>query len=369
VWANDASALADAMNQVRTRQVKLTLEAPDPKGETALHAAVRNGWAEGVKSLIQGKAMVATQNNRRSSPMHAGMHDPRLLKILLAAKADANLQDADDDHDPRFSSTTFEIDPLIHRSPLHYVAEQCNVWSARLLLASAANPNLRDSKKETPLHLCLAALRNDELGLEEGSGVRIDGLQKKPEWNKRIGSVIGPSSGDSGRWPVVVDLEDGEMADGVLLKEDNLECLGVEMVDLLLEAKADVNLSSHVSGENRTILHEVARVGDATLVEKVLKARADVNRQDTKLGMSALHLAARSKHTDTIRLLVEARADLKQLSSAGKTAEELAKANKASPAILTMLSEADYVSETTETAVPQTLESLTAEQRAALFMD
>mmetsp|Transcript_36067 Transcript_36067/g.57671 ORF Transcript_36067/g.57671 Transcript_36067/m.57671 type:complete len:535 (-) Transcript_36067:57-1661(-) len=377
LWAKDASALADAMKQVKERRVKLTLESPDPKGETALHTAVKQGWSEAVKTLIQAKAAVNTQNNKQQSPLHAAMCDPRLLRILLAAKADVNIQDADTDHDPRFSSQTFQEDPYVHRAALHHVAELCNVWSARLLLENAADPNIKDSKHETPLHLCFAALRNEEMTIEAGSGVRIDGLQKRPEWNKRVGCVLLPAEPSSGRWPVLVDLEEGEMAEGVLLKEDNLQHLGVEMIDLLLEAKADVNASSHVGGESHTLLHDVAKTGDIVLMQKFLAARADINRQDAKMGMSALHLAARSKHHDACRLLVESRADIKQVTSNGKSAAELAKTNRASAATVALLSESDeskasgidgYVSPTSAT-VPQTLENLTAEQRAMLFLD
>lgn len=375
VLAKDLTALTSALDQIRQRNVNLTIETADPKGETALHAAVRHGWNDGVKSLLQVKARVATQNQKQQTPLHSAVSDPRLMKVLLEAKASVivDVKDADQDHDPRFSSITREENPYEHRTALHYAAQQGNVWAARLLLGSGADVNSKDSKQETPLHLCMAALKDDDEILEPGSGVRIDGLQKRPEWNSRIGSVLGEGAKDSTgstRWPVVIDLAEGEMSEGVLLKQDNLQRLGTEMIDLLLEAKADVNLTNYTWGEGRTMLHEVARGGDASLVQKVIAARVDINRKDSKQGLSALHLAARSKQVDVIRVLVEARADLKQVTSAGKTAAELAKTNRASAEIVSMLTEGSgYVAEAAPVTTPQTIESLTAEQRALLFID
>merc|ERR1719331_2771904 len=110
------------------------------------------------------------------------------------------------------------------------------------------------------------------------------------------------------------------------------------MVDLLLQARADVNLGNQVMGEMRTALHEAARVGDSVLLQKVISARAEVDRKDaSKMGLTALHLAARSKHHEAIRLLVEARADPLLATAVGKTARDLAQTNGASPATMALL--------------------------------
>lgn len=373
VQAKSSSALGDAVKQIKDGRVDMNLEAVNPQGDTALHTAVIIGWREGVEFLIQAGAMVATQNNQRQSPLHAAVQrgDHRTVSLLIAAKADVNAQDRDEEHDPRFSSTTFQQDPWAHRTPLHHAAELGSVLTARSLLQAGADPNLGDSKMETPLHLCVSVLREGDTKLERGTGVRISGLQKKPEWNGRLGAVFGvQASGESGgRWPVLLENE----AEGVLLKEDNLQTLEGEMVDLLLEAKADVNSGSQVMGETRTLLHEAARVGDNVLLQKVIAAKADLDRQDVKMGLSALHLAARSRQHDAVRILVEARADLSQASGSGKTAAEFAETNGASAATVALLrgSESPSIDAKAEkeSEPAQTLETLTPEQRALLFLD
>jgi len=380
VQTKNSSALAGAIKQILTGSVSLTLEDPNPLGDTALHHAVLVGWQEGVEHLLLAGATAVTQNNARQSPLHAAVisGDHRMVGVLVNAKADVNVQDRDEDHDPRFSSNTFKTDPWKHRSPLHYAAELGNLLVAKSLLEAAADPNHQDSKMETPFHLCLSSLKSDDVSFQHGCGVRIHSLLKRPEWNDCLGSVFGPAPESGGgyptgggaaqRWPVL--LETG--TEGVLLKEDNLQLLSGEMVDLLLHARADVNLGNQVIGETRTALHEAARLGDAALLQKVVAARADVDRKDAKLGFTALHLAARSKHHDAIAILVEARADLLQTTSGGKSAAELAETNGAAPATLALLrgSEAPpTVYAVPEAAAPQTLEGLTAEQRAMLFID
>lgn len=385
VQAKSASALTDAMRDARSGACQLTVDTPNAKGDTPLHAAVEIGWREGIERLIAARADVATQNDNRQSPLHLAVisGDHRLARSLISAKADANVQDRDKDADPRFSSTTFDQDSMVHRSPLHYAAEFGNVLTAKCLLEAAADPNIQDSKQQTPLHLCIANLRGDEVKIDRGYGVRIHGLQKRPEWNDCVASVFGPlsmsteekgypsSASGTGRWPVLMD---GEASEGVLLKEDNLKLLGNEMLDLLLESGADVNLGNQVMGETRTLLHEAARAGDVALIKRVIAARADIDQKDSKLGLTALHLAARSRgpsRDEIVRVLTSAGADIRAVSSSGKTAEELAKTNGASLETLAILrGEApskDAVEQKSEQ--PQTLETLTPEQRALLFLD
>merc|ERR1712139_327041 len=105
------------------------------------------------------------------------------------------------------------------------------------------------------------------MGIDVGMGVRISGLQSRPEWNGRLATVIGAErSSEDGtpRFPVLIDGDNVEVAqcrDGVLLKASCLTLLPREMLDLLLEAKADVNDSNQITG-NDTVLHEAARTGD-----------------------------------------------------------------------------------------------------------
>mmetsp|Transcript_110789 Transcript_110789/g.213392 ORF Transcript_110789/g.213392 Transcript_110789/m.213392 type:complete len:511 (-) Transcript_110789:395-1927(-) len=352
----------------------LTLDTPNPEGDSALHLAISRSWQQGVVELLAVNADPRLPNYARRSPLHTavlrGQH--QIVALLIGTKVDVNLQDRDMDHDPRFSSSTFKEKPECHRTPLHYAAELGNVIAARFLIKAKADVNRRDGKDLTPLHLCLE-LRKPEVTIERGMGVRISGLQKKPELNGRLGAVIGqarPSADRTSpeRFPVLIE-GDGA-GDGTLLKADNINLLKEEILDLLLEARADVNLGNQIVGEQRTVLHEAARSGDAALTEKVLSTGAAIGQQD-KMGFSALHIAARGKHIEVVRLLVKAKADKTQVNAQGNTALQLAQKNGAGGEVLTLLAQDDSKDVEVQPAAgkPTTLSSLTAEQRAMLFID
>jgi len=372
-------ALAQAIKQVQSGAVDLTLETMTSSGESALHLAVALGWREGVQMLLAARADPCTQNSVRREPLHTAVlqGNHRIVQLLLDARANPSARDSDPEHDPRFTSKSVEETPDEHRTPLHYAAELGNVIAARLLLQKGCVVDAPESRRLTALHLCLALRADTEL--EVGCGVKVTGLQKKPEWNGRLGSVVGPkSASDAGteeRWPVLLEGEDSP--DGVLLKADNLTRLPEESLDLLLEARADVNLGNTQWGEGRTVLHEAAHLGDLELARKVLAAGAEVDRQDKKLGFSALHLASRAKKDELVRLLVNARADIHQPSAGGKTAAELGEINGLSEAALALLQGKEVGEEpkpaakepTAGASGAQTLDSLTAEQKALLFID
>lgn len=300
-----------------------------------------------------------------------------MVNVLLEARADPNDRDMDRERDPRFSTKGQTEDySLDHRAPLHYAAERGNVLAADLLLKARADPNAQDGQKCTPLHLCLN-LRSADADVEPGAGVRVLGLKSKPEWNGHMASVVGePADGGEGgtqRWPVLLD----DAMEPALLKEDNLMLLSQEILQTLLDSGTDVNLGNQVVGESRGVLHEAAMQGDQPLITAVLAAGAEVNKQESKQGMTALHLAARGKHTGAIRLLLEVRADTALKTSSGSTAVDLAERNRAPAEAIALLRgegtaapvpAAPLAAEEADDR-PQTLESLTPEQRAMLFMD
>jgi ankyrin repeat protein len=188
-----------------------------------------------------------------------------------------------------------------------------------------------------------------------------------------MGAVVGPavSSKTGERWPVYIDGEPAD-AEPVLLKQDNLEVVPYEALDVLLKAGVDVNQGSQTHYSGRGLLHCAAADGDVELARRVLATkRASIEARD-KSGFTPLHLAARGRRGEVVRCLVEAKANTSIETSNGKTALELARTNGGDASILKLLgdSTASYpaASEAKE-VVPQRLEDLSAEQRAALFID
>ncbi|CAK9102541.1 Ankyrin repeat [Durusdinium trenchii] len=357
----------EAIAQIKNGVVELDLDATNSNGESALHHAC--AWPEGLQALLDARCAVNVENHARRSPLHLATltGDLRTVRLLLAAQADVHVKDVDLDRDPRYNVSSQEETPDQHRTALHYAALQSNFILAKLLVEARAAINVGDGKQMTPLHLCVQAL--EEHDLEVASGVRVEGLQSRPEWNGCYGSIIGPSATGSEyrveRWPVLIDGKE----EGVMLKGENLSTVHLDTIDLLLKARADVNLGNLHWGEGRTLLHEVAHRGNLSLTQKVLAAKADLQRQD-KQGFSALHLAARQRRSEVLRLLVESKADLTLQSEAGKTAVDLGSINGLSEQLLALLRGEEEPSPSLEAPKkPQTLEGLSAEQRAMLFID
>eukprot|EP00438_Fugacium_kawagutii_P005367 Skav215042 [mRNA] locus=scaffold2053:10359:10730:+ [translate_table: standard] len=69
-------------------------------------------------------------------------------------------------------------------------------------------------------------------------------------------------------------------------------------------------------------LHVAAYQGDIDVLQKALRARVDVNATDENLrtGRTALMKAAQNGRTNSIRLLLEARADVHAAANDGETA-------------------------------------------------
>lgn len=85
-----------------------------------------------------------------------------------------------------------------------------------------------------------------------------------------------------------------------------------ELLKLLLDNGADANTSLTRSGD--TALMMAARTGKVDAVGVLLDAGADVNAQETWGGTSPLMWALQEGHTETVRLLLERGADIAQRS-------------------------------------------------------
>jgi Ankyrin repeats (3 copies)/Zinc finger, ZZ type/Ankyrin repeat len=90
----------------------------------------------------------------------------------------------------------------------------------------------------------------------------------------------------------------------------------VEVVKMLLDAKADVLMQTNVGG---TALHHASVNGHAEVVKMLLDAKADVSMQD-KEGWTALHVAAGNGHVEVVKMLLDAKADVSMQNQEGWTA-------------------------------------------------
>mmetsp|Transcript_126823 Transcript_126823/g.283485 ORF Transcript_126823/g.283485 Transcript_126823/m.283485 type:complete len:383 (+) Transcript_126823:67-1215(+) len=100
-----------------------------------------------------------------------------------------------------------------------------------------------------------------------------------------------------------------------------------DVVDVVLANGAEVNTGNISIGLSSSPLNEATHAGNIDLMEKLIEARSDLNRQGRQ-EMTPLHLAARGRHLKAARLLLEAGADV-NIKAKGKTAAQLAATNGA----------------------------------------
>ena len=95
----------------------------------------------------------------------------------------------------------------------------------------------------------------------------------------------------------------------------------LEVVEKLLEAKADVNAA--VRWDGRTALQAAAEGGHLEVVEKLLEAKADVNAATRWDGRTALQAAAERGHLEVAEKLLEAMANINAAAASwgGRTAQ------------------------------------------------
>jgi hypothetical protein len=96
-----------------------------------------------------------------------------------------------------------------------------------------------------------------------------------------------------------------------------------EIVRLLLEAKADVNVRDN---DGRTALYIAASNGHEAVVKLLLEAKADANVGD-RYGVTPLYIAASNGHEAIVKLLLEAKADANVRDRYGGTALYCAASN------------------------------------------
>lgn len=318
IWAAD-TRLADAAQQGDAEAVrallkqKVDVNASQGDGSTALHWAAHNDDVEMAKALLAAGASVkATTRIGAATPLFMACRNgsAAMIEVLIKGGSDPN---STDEH-----GTT----------PLMMAASAGNADAVKTLIEHGADVNAREGVHgQTALMFAAALGRASAIQVLLASGADA-GITSKPVKLAKI-----PSSFEGFQKPASEAAPKGPQARG-----------GAKSNDASAQDKAAVDALANALGFKSAEYRAGAEQGGGELKDSVQKLIAKVDELEKKLpggaaakteddpmrpprdrgagemgGMTALLFAARDGHTQAARALVEAGADVNQISPADKT--------------------------------------------------
>src|SRR4051812_23587590 len=269
----------------------------NPDGETPLMAVARSGNVEAARRLLEGRADVNARENwggQSALMWAAAQSQAEMVKFLAAHGAEVNARGTIRQWERKVITEPRPKD--LNKggfTPLLYAAREGCVECARHLIAAAADPDLEDPERITPLNMALLNLHFEFAAFMIEAGADVD------KWDLFGRSPLYMAA-DVSTLPVK-----GNGAMAVIPSEDAITALDVAR--LLLDKGANPNLQlkrrppyrdvpqdrggDTILAQGATPLLRAARAGDAPFVELLLAHGALVDLP-SKEGVTPLMAAA-----------------------------------------------------------------------------
>jgi cytohesin len=318
---------------------KADINARRNNGQTPLHTAVDYGQQATVELLLQKGANVNAVDAAGKTPLFRLPNDA-ILKLLLAAKADPNVQDKEGRTALSFAAEggrlaevksllAAKADPNITnkfgRGPLYYATGGNHTEEAQLLLEAKADPNPPTSSV-TLLHLAVTRTNVAlvEALLRHGAEPNAEtpnfpwGAGSQPKWTVlhmaayQANTDVVPALMKAGADPA---LRDSRGNTALHYAAGNKRIL-----ELLLASKPNVNVTNQ---DGDTPLHWAACAADIEPATLLLAAGANVNAVNAK-GQTPLHLVSWKQNEAMAQLLLTHKADPNLRDKEGKTPLDVA---------------------------------------------
>ncbi|KRG75595.1 ankyrin [Stenotrophomonas ginsengisoli] len=284
-----------------------------------LYEAARGGRVDRALQLLQAGADANTlppaegRDQRQLTVLAAVLPDLRLLRALIAAGVDLNLQ---------------------HRGMTALLAATRDSWHGRpeavmTLLANGADVRIVDADGNTPLHFAARTSDPGVAALLRDAAAELDVL------NNEGYSPLGIAC-QAGNWRLVrFLLERGAKADvdqGVpaLVAAAAGEEDDVAGVQLLLKHKARVDARDR---RRRSALHEACAAGHVELIQALMAAGANLEARD-QAGRTPFLDACAHARSEAVQVLLPHRPDLHAVDGSGLNAIWLASAADAAQVAL-----------------------------------
>ena len=216
-FSGDKQSLEDPPNQYEIVDALLQAQA-DPniadkiENCAPLVIAASKGKNDIVARLLRGKADPNIQTKEGVTPLHVATSNGNLevVEILLKEKADPNILDYKNGMAPLHiacspdgslemaqvilscPNTDPDILDVKHQAPLHYAVSKSQPKLLQCLIASNANPNIRDGEDFTPLHTaCVFACCTPEIGVNIAQALEMAGILLEAKADPHMDSKFG----------------------------------------------------------------------------------------------------------------------------------------------------------------------------------
>jgi cytohesin len=269
----------------------------ESNGRTPLHLASENGCLQTVAALLKANANVNAKGFLDYTPLHVAVYYGQTDVVSILVDAGANVNAVNDKDE----------------TPLFFAAMSGNVQIARLLIEANADVEAASiDYGEAPIH-------------QAASRGHTQIITLLLEANANVNAVAVANGGITALHRAIIQ---GEIGSVKTLLNGNADVNAVdsggrtplydaawrhiEIVNLLLNAGAQVNIAERKSGE--TPLHSAVLHDKLNIVEALLSAGADVNAKD-KWGSTPLHFAA---SPGTATALLKAKAKVNAVNSGGR---------------------------------------------------
>jgi len=269
-----------------------------------LFPAVEAGYLRVVRFLLDQGADVNAQP-LGTTPLHSAAKrgQKAMTELLLSRGANVNAR------------ITVGNESSLARTPLHEAAQEGFQAVVEVLLANKADVTARDANGNTPLHL---AARRNRAGVVATIAPKMPDINAESEYGiTALG--IAAAQGNLDTIKALLAAKAGVMAgqrDTPLLAAINYR-KSAEVVELLLQNGADANAAGmftpmpHAMGGSSTSaidtpLHLAAERGQPETVKLLLQFKADPNILDAS---NRTPLSRAGVNTNVVQLLLEAKAD------------------------------------------------------------
>ena len=336
------SLVADAAMRRETEEVRRLVKdgadvtAGQADGATALHWAAYHGNADLARLLLEAGADASAANRNGSTPLWlaANLGDARMIETLLEGGADAN-----------------EELPL-GRRPLMLAARSGRVDAVRVLLDHGADPNATENERGTTALMqaadqghasVLAVLIQHGADVAAGSAPVLrdgrtaalgkSGDPREAVRRQVIAVLCEQESPDLGTLSALSALSSGSTEDALLTNNAGRpdiaadDVCGNQREGIIFTGGGRDRDNREPDGGELTPLVYAARAGSIDAARVLLEAGADVN-QVTRYGWSALLAATQNRNYQMGKFLIEHGADVNIANKGGWTPLYLATDNR-----------------------------------------